>query len=419
MAAIAGIGIALSVIAYVTALRRDDARVHAEITFRADWRAADLQRKLQRLAGPVSALAAFVASERDVTVEILDRFPLETIEGADSLRTLFWAPRVRATDRAAFEQSLQAAGHPGFAIAQLQPDGTVAEVAPQDDYFPIMYRKVFTSVPLPLGVDAVTGTPRRQTAMAAAAKGRPAISPPVSLRSDGTLGATIFVPIYRTGHIPPPGERDQALAGYVGGAIEITRALDAAIAGTPPILERIFVGLPSGEAPGAGRAFATYDPTSGRFTVVRAADLATAPGYVAGRTIDFLDTKWIVTFQFPPAVLDGMRAPGQWLWLFVGLLLTAATVAVVGFTYRGVMRAEASATESGERLRAVIDNAHDAIITIDAKGRIETFNKAASRIFGYEPGEVRGRNVSVLMPAPYKAAPAGCRAAARPASRAG
>ena len=399
MAAIAGVGLALSALAYTGALRRDDARVRAEAAFRADWRSADLQRKLQRLAEPVSAFAAFVAAQDDATAQILARFPLETIEGADGLRTLFWAPRVRAADRAAFEDGQRSAGHPDFAITQLQPDGSFAPVTSRDDYFPIMFRKVFTSVPLPSGIDAVSGNPRRQAAAAAAASGQPAISPPVPLRTDRTLGATIFVPVYRTAHVPPPEERGSALVGYVGGAIELARALDAAIAGTPPIVENIYFALPSA-AP-----FASYDMASGRFGMVEGStDLDRLPGYATVRTIDFLGTRWIVTFQFPPSVLAGMRAPGQWLWLFVGLLLTAATVAVVGFVYRGLMRAEASATETGERLQAVIDNAHDAIITIDGRGRIETFNKAASRIFGYEPGEVLGRNVNVLMPPPYKEA---------------
>jgi PAS domain S-box-containing protein len=56
---------------------------------------------------------------------------------------------------------------------------------------------------------------------------------------------------------------------------------------------------------------------------------------------------------------------------------------------------------SEARWRGVIDSAVDAIIVIDARGRIETFNPAAERLFGYDAAEVMGRNVDMLMPSPY------------------
>ena len=65
-------------------------------------------------------------------------------------------------------------------------------------------------------------------------------------------------------------------------------------------------------------------------------------------------------------------------------------------------RSQAALRESAERLRAILETAVEGIITIDERGIIESFNSAAEEIFGYKASEVVGKNVSVLMPAPYR-----------------
>ncbi|WP_162924438.1 EAL domain-containing protein [Rubrobacter indicoceani] len=63
--------------------------------------------------------------------------------------------------------------------------------------------------------------------------------------------------------------------------------------------------------------------------------------------------------------------------------------------------------ESEARHRAVVDTAHDAILTIDASGEILSFNQGARRIFGYRVGEIVGRRLELLMPERFKDAHTG------------
>lgn len=63
--------------------------------------------------------------------------------------------------------------------------------------------------------------------------------------------------------------------------------------------------------------------------------------------------------------------------------------------------AERRAREEAAHTKAIMNTVLAGVITIDQKGIIQTFNPAASRIFGYELEEVLGLNVKILMPEPY------------------
>lgn len=57
--------------------------------------------------------------------------------------------------------------------------------------------------------------------------------------------------------------------------------------------------------------------------------------------------------------------------------------------------------EKQARLEAILENAVDAIITIDERGIVEVVNPATEKVFGYVSSEMIGKNVKMLMPNPY------------------
>jgi len=67
-------------------------------------------------------------------------------------------------------------------------------------------------------------------------------------------------------------------------------------------------------------------------------------------------------------------------------------------------RAEEALRASEGRLRSIMENIIEGILTIDADGAIESFNPAAEAMFGYAAGEVLGENVSVLADEPDRSA---------------
>lgn len=83
------------------------------------------------------------------------------------------------------------------------------------------------------------------------------------------------------------------------------------------------------------------------------------------------------------------------------LVLTGLMVSTY-FLFRRLEDGARALADSEARIRSILDNTVEGIITIDERGIIETFNPAAEKIFGYARDEVVGGNVTVLMPAPYR-----------------
>ena len=61
-----------------------------------------------------------------------------------------------------------------------------------------------------------------------------------------------------------------------------------------------------------------------------------------------------------------------------------------------------SLQNSEQRIRAILEGAVDAIVTINEQGVIESANPAAESLFGYPVAELIGTNVNRLMPDPYR-----------------
>src|SRR5690349_80894 len=53
---------------------------------------------------------------------------------------------------------------------------------------------------------------------------------------------------------------------------------------------------------------------------------------------------------------------------------------------------------SEERLKGIIELAHDGIVVVDEQYRITLFNPAAERLFGYSAAEMLGQSLEILLP---------------------
>lgn len=85
--------------------------------------------------------------------------------------------------------------------------------------------------------------------------------------------------------------------------------------------------------------------------------------------------------------------------LFGLALALAVYVSLSVLPLRALTRMLGALDQERGRLRAIVDNAIEGIITFDPQGILQSLNPAAARMFGYTTAEVIGRNASDLLPA--------------------
>ena len=68
----------------------------------------------------------------------------------------------------------------------------------------------------------------------------------------------------------------------------------------------------------------------------------------------------------------------------------------------GVALLDIAADQTRDQMSAILDTVAEGVITTDSTGHIESYNRVAGDIFGYTEAEALGRNISFLMPEPYR-----------------
>jgi PAS domain S-box-containing protein len=333
---------------------------------------------------------------------------------------LSWLPRIKDSERDAFEVAGRALRGDDFCIKQFE-QGDFVCARRRAEYFPVVYRE-------PGGMRGMgfdVASERRQVLMDGIDSGGPVASPPVAplQNPSGPKTVLIYLSVYRDGIVPDDVEqRRRAITGYVVAVLQVDRLV--------------------------GRAWENFDTDGIDITID---DETTTPPQqllqIGGRSISVsqaeiaaTDThrfqpavpmeaagrRWMLHFVQTPEYLTAHRSLQAWSVLAGGMLFTgmlggvllvvtgrASLVASLveertaelaqanaGLTREIEIRqrAEAELKQAEERMRRLLESAPDPMVIVNDGGRIEFVNSQLEKVFDYGRAELLGQDAEILVP---------------------
>jgi diguanylate cyclase (GGDEF)-like protein/PAS domain S-box-containing protein len=303
------------------------------------------------------------------------------VDGRGDIVGLNWMVPVTRAERPAFEAWVRAEVDPSFAgLHELGPGRTLRPSAEHELYLPMLYtwppRNGFMR-----GIDFLTAPGRGEAARTALDSSQAVATPPLALVSSRATGIVLFRRVGEAGR-PPVG-----MLGLV---------LDA----------RAFVQQAVQRAGFGGFEVSLADITDPR-PLAMVGDTARPVRRVDYNIkLAYGGRSYALRFSPTAAYMEEQRGLVSWTVLTAGLLLTALLGAMLLLTSGERAAIEAKVTDRTARLRdrearlqAILDNAGDAIVSVDADGIVVSANPATAALFGYSQAHLQGLPFATLVPA--------------------
>jgi diguanylate cyclase (GGDEF)-like protein/PAS domain S-box-containing protein len=300
------------------------------------------------------------------------------------LLAMAWLPRVTDAERAGFETWASAFYGRHFELLDITASGATRPAERRPDYYPILLIEP-ASGELLLGRDYMTEMGRGHGIVETLRTGRPAASAPVRLRQTGTLGIHLLQRVAGTEVGGPPA-----------GMLDLALRVDT------------YLGRTVAQADFRHFLVAFADTTAGAEPV----KVVDAIGHVAGlpeyrKELSFGGRRYELRLAPDAAYLHARTSWQSWSVLTGGLLLTALMSALMLVISGERTQIKAQVDESTARLRerearleAILDNAADAIMTVDREGAVLSANAAAGALFGYATEQLPGLRIEHLLEMP-------------------
>jgi diguanylate cyclase (GGDEF)-like protein/PAS domain S-box-containing protein len=314
-----------------------------------------------------------------LTQERFERIANGYVDGRPELRGINWAVRISEAQRPALEAWARRHVDPTFALHDIGP-GWLGPARRRNQYLALLYTAPRTNG-MVSGMNYLSDPVRADAILRSLRSGRPAATEPLRLIPTGHSGILLF-----RGVGEDNGQPSGMIVVVIDAAMMVQRA--ARLAGLADF----------------GFDFADITEPDRLLPVAGAAWPGKQRGEHAVR-LTFAGRAYLLRFAPSAAFLAGQRNWVSWTVLTAGLLLTGLLGALMLLISGERARIEALVDDRTMRLRdrearlqAILNNAADAIVTVDAHGLLISANAATAALFVYPAAHLPGLPFVNLVP---------------------
>ncbi|MBL7000711.1 MAG: CHASE domain-containing protein, partial [Gammaproteobacteria bacterium] len=394
-------GLGLSFLAFRVAVELENRTIQVEHESATQLAIDALSKELEINQSRLSGIQRFFMVSPEVSREDFFRFTESLIRDNASIHAMEWVPQVMASERETYRLNALADGLTDFEFRSQNAEGKLIPTQDHWVYYPVFYVEPLARNMAVLGFDLATSPERMASLQMARLSRQTQATSSITLiqASARQKGFLIIQPIF------VPLEKNQTLSqerfnGYVLGVFRVGDLFKSAIQPLKALLDPLMIKIID---------ITDLADTELLYSMKSSAQLEPLPGWRwrYARDIQIANRTWritsIATTQF--AQLHSKQT--EWLVLAVGITFTL----LISFYLRNLINREVvikklvnqrsrQLVESEKMNRTIVENAVDAVITINPLGIVSLFSPAAEKMFGYSAEEVIGQNIKILMPEP-------------------
>ncbi|HJV90835.1 MAG TPA: CHASE domain-containing protein [Holophagaceae bacterium] len=387
------LGLATVVVIFVRVSRSEEEALHRNLRLRAEQARGELVANLQGRSELLQAMSGLVKVVPDLRPVTFRTFVDPYLLRYPDVHSVDWVPRISGAQRKAFERRMSAALGEPFEVRDMTAAPTPQPAGIRDEYWPVTLKHPLPPNRLALGLDLKERPFQGPLMIRSRDEGITQLVVLERLAQDPVPrpAMVLTMPVFPEDRVPPTAERASALLGFVSVLFYADPIL-AEAADRAHALD-VNLSLTALRSDGKPMLAARTSPEAAQDTWVEQVPLEL---YGASLTLEarptaafFLTRKGWQVFLVLAGGLGFTGMMGALLLLISGEVSEAKGLAED--------RGRALATVEA-RARVILDHAVEPILTLDPSGHVESANRAAQNLLGWDLPGLLGRPITELVP---------------------